>query len=548
MFTGLHAGEYLVEVTSPGYQPAQAQAIIAANGETEYIEIEMMHEGVASAGRPGGVVLAPRALRELEKGLQALQANRLDEAELHLKKAQHAAPGYPDVSYLLGVLYLQRHNAGQARDYLEKAVKLAPKHAPALLALGEAEFLQRDYPHAVESLELSASVKPTAWRAYWLAAAAYYQQGEYAKSRERAEEAVRIGQEKAGNARLLLGEAQAALSEWDAALATLEQFLRDDPNNPLTATTQKLMQAIRERREAKAGAVAISTNPAPRGAGTFEPFSLSGAAIGLVTPVTETSWAPPDVDEEKPTVEAGSSCAADEVAATAGERTEELVKNVDRFTATEEMEHESLSPLGLRMSRETRTFQYLVEIRKTGTRQFNVEEYRDGSISLQGFPAHLGTIGLPVLALVFHPYYRHEYEFRCEGRGAWRGKPTWVLHFRQRDDQASEMRRYHVNGMSFPVRLKGRAWIDVDTAQVLAIEADMIRPVPEIRLVRDHQLIEYGPVEFRKAGSSLWLPKSADWYCNLAGQRYHRRHGFRNFLLFSIDDSQKIGKPAQEKQ
>jgi len=70
-----------------------------------------------------------------------------------------------------------------------------------------------------------------------------------------------------------------------------------------------------------------------------------------------------------------------------------------------------------------------------------------------------------------------------------------------------------------------------------------MRPVPEIRLMRDHQLIEYGPVAFKNGAMNLWLPKSADWYSSLSGQRYHRRHTFSQFLLFSVDDTQTISKP-----
>jgi len=33
-----------------------------------------------------------------------------------------------------------------------------------------------------------------------------------------------------------------------------------------------------------------------------------------------------------------------------------------------------------------------------------VQEYRDGTVSLEMFPAHLATLGMPVLALVYHPY------------------------------------------------------------------------------------------------------------------------------------------------
>jgi Flp pilus assembly protein TadD len=198
LFTGLPAGEYTVEVSAPGYRTVQEQAIIAADKEIEDIFVVMMPDtggdGVSRA--PGGMVLAPKALKETEKGLQALQANKLDEAETHLKKALQMAPGFPDVNYLLGVLWMQRHDSGQARSYLEKAVQLAPKHAAALLALGEVEYLQKDYPHAAESLEQSASMKPGAWRANWLGGVAYYQMGNYAKARDLAQAAVAGGQDK----------------------------------------------------------------------------------------------------------------------------------------------------------------------------------------------------------------------------------------------------------------------------------------------------------------------------------------------------------------
>ncbi len=551
-FTGLPAGEYVVEVSAPGYRTAQVQAFIAADWQTENVEVTMMPElGRAEMrGAPGAPVLAPKALKETEKGLQGLQTGKLDEAETHLKRALHLAPGFPDVNYLMGVLWIQRHDAARARGYLEKTVQLAPKHAPALLALGEAEYLQKDYAHALESLEQSLNIKPMSWRAHWLAGVASYQLGDYKKSREHARDALQAGQEKAVRARLLLGEAQAALGEREAALATLEQFLREQPNAPQAAMAKELIAWLRapEQQKPVATALAVVPGATPGVSGTNRLDNTNALALPPIAPVTETNWAPPDVDEEKPLVEQVASCALNAVVENAGARVEELVKNVDRFTATEEMEHESLSPLGVQVSRDTRKFNYLVTIRQMGERALDVQEYRDGSISMDMFPAHLASVGMPALALVLHPYHRDEYELTCEGRGEWRGRSAWVIHFRQRDDRMSEMRSYRMNGMSFPVHLKGRAWIDADSSQILAMEADMVRPVPEIRLVRDYQLIEYGPVEFAKDKTTLWLPKSADWYCNLAEKRYHRRHSFSHFLLFSVDDKQWIGKPKETEQ
>ena len=549
IFTGLHPGDYIVEVSAAGYRTVQVQAILAGANETENIDVLLMPESAPgeSPQKPGSAILAPKALKETEKGLQALQVGKLDEAEAHLKRAQQMAPGYPDVNYLLGLLWMRRRDNTQARGYLEKAVSLAPKHAAALQALGEVEYLQRDYPHAIGVLEQSISLRPNSWRAHWLAGASYFQQAAYKKAGEECQEALRVGQEKAGIVRLLLGEAQAKLGEREAAIATLEQFVREQPNAPQAAATRKLVASLQTPPVASIEPASAHKSMSA-GAGPIAVSSVGDMATVPIAPVVETNWAPPDIDEEKPALDATASCDLKQIIPGAGGRVEELVKNVDRFTATEEMEHQSLSPLGVQVSKESRTFNYLVAIQKIGPQALSVEEYRDGSISTQPFPAHLATLGFPMLALVFHPYYRDEYEFRCEGLGAWRGRQSWVVHFHQRDDRMNEMRVYHVNGMSFPVRLKGRAWIDADSSQILAMEADMAKPVPEIRLARDYQRIEYGPVEFRKANEPLWLPKSADWYCNFMGQRYHRRHSFSQFLLFSVDDSQKISAPEEVRQ
>jgi tetratricopeptide (TPR) repeat protein len=550
IFPTLSPGDYVVEVSAPGYRNVQTQVVLAAAKETESIDVLMLPDsGKAETQRvPGAPILAPKALKETEKGLQALQADKLDDAELHLKRAMQLAPGFPDVNYLMGLLWMRRHDNVQARGYLEKAVALAPKHAPALQALGEVEFIQHDYSRAVASFEQSIAIRPNAWRTHWLAGAAYFQQKEYQKAREQCEVALRVGQDKAGSVRFLLGEAEAALGEREAALAALEHFVREQPDVPQAATARMLMEALRTV-EPRKNEMAAALPGAPASAPVrVAAANLNDLAMPPIPPVIETNWAPPDVDEEKLNTDAGASCALNEVTEAAGGRVEELVRNVDRFTATEEMEHESVSPLGVRLSKETRSFNYLVEIRKLGARGMDVQEYRDGSVSTQLFPAHVATLGLPMLALVFHSYYRPEYEFKCEGRGEWRGRPAWVVHFRQKENEMSEMRVYRVNGLSFPVHLKGRAWIDAENSQILAMEADMIKPVPEIRLVRDHQMIEYGPVEFQKAKTPLWLPKSADWYCNLAGQRYHRRHTFSQFLLFSVEDIQKIEAPKGTQQ
>ena len=477
-FKNIPSGQYLLEVSSPGYSTVRENVSINLSGQVQNIVVAMIPEGSVTLFRNQlGAVVPPKAIKETEKGLHALQIAKLDETQAHLTRALAIAPDFADGNYLMGVLLLRRNESGKALTYLQKAVDVAPNHAPALLALGQAAYLQRDYARAT---------------------------------------------------------------------ASLEQSLREQPRSPQAPIAQQLIARMRESAQSKAVGVAVVANSSATDLAGHNGSATANNPLPdlpAITPVTETNWIPPDVDQERLVLEPGASCQLDEVLQVTGDRVKELVENVDRFTATEKVDHSSLSPLGLEISREMRKFDYMVEIRPFGTHDLDVQEYRNGSVSAQQFPGHIGTIGLPTLALLFHPYYQEKYEFACEGRGAWRGKPAWMIHFQQRTDRKSAMLIYRVGGKSFAVGLKGRAWIDAASSQILAIETDTMRPVPEIRLMRDHQLIEYGPVDFRNDTMHLWLPKSADWYSSLSGQRYHRRHTFTQFLLFSVDDSQKISKP-----
>ena len=484
-FTALPIGEYLLEITAPGYRTVQEQVIISGTHESQSLVVSMVPTSIDAKAKGGPASASSKALKETEKALQSLQVNKLDDAQQHLGRALAMDPNFTDGNYLMGVLLLRRKESGKASGYLQKSVDLSPNHAPALLALGEAEYLQQDYPRAIESLE---------------------------------------------------------------------RFLRIQPQSPQAPSAQKYVDAMRRYQAQNIGAerAAGSSGSSPSGASDSKTTEsgTEGANLELpplpeLTPTTETNWAPPDVDEEKIDIDSTAGCPLDEVVRSAGNRAQELVQNVDRFTATEEIDHYNLSPMGLQTSHESRKFDYLVEIRQLGNSELDVEEYRNGSVSVQEFPGHIATVGLPSLALVFHPYFQAKYEFKCEGRGSWHGKPAWLMHFQLRADQASAMLVYNISGHSRAVGLKGRAWIDTDTSQILAMESDITHPIPEIRLLRDHQLIEYGPVSFRNNSMQLWLPKSAEWYCSLSGRRYHRRHTFSQFLLFSVDDKQKITQPAE---
>jgi hypothetical protein len=71
----------------------------------------------------------------------------------------------------------------------------------------------------------------------------------------------------------------------------------------------------------------------------------------------------------------------------------------------------------------------------------------------------------------------------------------------------------------------------------------MIAPVPQIKLAADYTAVEYGPVRFQGKNVEMWLPKSAEVYSDWRGRRFHRRHSFSKYMLFSVDDKQMISAP-----
>lgn len=484
-FTSLPVGQYVLEITAPGYRTVQEQVLISGSQKDQNLTVALVPAAVGAKVKVGSVSASPKAVKESERALQALQVNRLAEAQQHLSRALAFDPTFADGNYLMGLLLLRQKDFPKAAAYLQKTLSLSPDHTAAQLALGEAQYLARDYSNST---------------------------------------------------------------------ASLEKFLHDQPNSAQAPVARKYVAAMSKLLGPRAAGDA-ATAPESSGSSTSSAGALSSGAAAAeselpplpdLTFETEANWAPPDVDAEKLDLDSAVPCQLDEVIKAASGRAQELIENVDRFTATEDIVHSTVSPLGLETSRETRRFDYVVEIRKVGKTDLDVHEYRNSkkSVAMQEFPGHIATLGLPTLALIFHPNMQARYEFQCEGRGSWQGHPAWVVHFHQRTDHSSSMLTYHVGNRFVSVGLKGRAWIDVDSSQILAMESDIMRPAPEIRLVRDHQLIEYGPVSFRDRPLKLWLPKSADWYCSLSGQRFHRRHAFSQFLLFSTDDKQKISVPV----
>src|SRR5438874_1890216 len=258
----------------------------------------------------------------------------------------------------------------------------------------------------------------------------------------------------------------------------------------------------------------------------------------------DTLWLPPDVDENVPPVEPGAACSLEEVLERAGKRIQEFVGNVDRFTATEFLQHETLARSGNVTATQKRKYDYVVSITEVRPGVLDLQEYESSGSTPADAPGGMTTRGLPALVLIFHPYYSGTFAMKCEGLATWNGTRTWQVYFRQREDQPNKIRAYRIGLENYPVALKGRAWIVADSYQILGVQTDLIAGVPDIRLTAEHTAIQYGPVHFASRGVDMWLPQTAEVYSERKGKRIHRRLSFTNYLLFAVDEKQQIATPS----
>ncbi|MGA7853908.1 MAG: hypothetical protein WCA15_11335, partial [Candidatus Acidiferrales bacterium] len=256
-------------------------------------------------------------------------------------------------------------------------------------------------------------------------------------------------------------------------------------------------------------------------------------------------WLPPDVDATVPTRLDEKPCPLPAVLQGVEQRMQQLVGSLQKFRATEYIEHFKVDGVGKRGSRQTRTFDYVVSVSQAPNGVFELDEFRNGSVDRSQFPAGISTEGLPAMALLFHPTMVSDFNFECEGLGFWKGRPAWRIRFEQRTDRPNRMRDYVVKNVHYPVPIKGRAYIDAATLQVVRLETQLAEPVDKIGLSVERFAINYAPVQFHTDAEELWLPQSAELYVEQKGHRYYREHSFKNFQIFAVDTNQEVRAPRE---
>jgi Flp pilus assembly protein TadD len=242
-FAGLSRGSYVVTVREIGYKDGYGSVEVPMGYGTFNTTVTL--EAVPSADETGkGMVLAPKAKEEYDKGLEAMRHQHYDEAQKHFEAAYKLAPGNPDVNDKLGELFLATRNIEKAQQYLQNALSLDPDNEGALTDIGELRIEERDYTGAEKTLEQAVNINLNNWFAHWMLGVAYLHVNENEKARVQAAAAIKSGKGNANDANYLLGEALAKLGRTDEAIHALQLFVKGSPKNSYAQAASALIAKL----------------------------------------------------------------------------------------------------------------------------------------------------------------------------------------------------------------------------------------------------------------------------------------------------------------
>lgn len=536
VFYHLSPGTYQVEVSAAGYHTGEASVEVYDQPIQYIVQVILKADPGREIYRPDSdsdSELSATARKESERGLADLQSGKLKKAEKHFRKALKESPKSAQVNYLLGVTLLRSKQFPEAEQCLEKAVSLDPRHFRALTALGGLRLERKDFPAAARYLQQALAIDSKQWRAHWLLANAKFQQEQFEDARNEAQLTLDLSTNSIPAARLLLGEALGNLGQYKEAISALHAYLEIRTSPEESASVRKMIFEMEE---------ALRTGQASPAKNVLQSPSLPDPALSQVT----AEWHPPGIDSVRPSIATGVACPAAAVLSGAGARVKDLVDGLDRFSATEIQTHEELDAFGKPFTREARRSEYVVAITQPAGR-VDLQEFRSDLSGLGAFPDRISTRGLLSLAFVFHSRLQKDYRFECEGLGDWKGQPAWLIRFQQLSNRVGALQNFDIGRNSHPVPLKGRAWIQAVDFQILHIEAELSAPMPEIQLQSEHQIADYGPVDFPAKKLQLWLPQQTEIYLDLRGHRYRFSNRYTDFKLFSVDSNQNTNLRSSTK-
>ena len=249
---------YVLLVRAEGFYPQELFLDLKSGGDepvTVQIVLHRAPRSKSSAPLPALTDLsAPKNAHKLfQKGVLALQSNRVQEARERFQKAVADYPCYARARTGLASIQIAARDLESAAANLREAVRCDPGFPDACALLGKVLNNQKKFAESAEIIEQGLRLSPDAWELYDQLATAHYNQGQYANAQEEWVRVLALDPAPPAELHAKLAAVYLRGGARDKAYTEMQAYLRADPAGRFASEFKTLMPRL-EASGARAGA------------------------------------------------------------------------------------------------------------------------------------------------------------------------------------------------------------------------------------------------------------------------------------------------------
>lgn len=237
------------------------------------------------------------------------------------------------------------------------------------------------------------------------------------------------------------------------------------------------------------------------------------------------------------------------ILAAVGKNVGEFLGNFPNTSSLEQVRQEKLRYMGAVGKTRDQDFRYLC-FAPTEVWGPTFTEYRLDSAGSPGPLTGLSegfmlTSGFAATSLLFHPALQSHTVFRYLGRQKLNGRDSFVLAFAQDPAKARSISMFAWGDQRVELFLRGLAWVDTESYQIVRIRTDLLTPLPEISLNEETTDIDLSEVHFNRVAQGFWLPQQVTVTVAWKGRLLRNIHKYSDFKVFQVNSTEKTSNPKQ---
>lgn len=194
-----------------------------------------------------------KAQKEFEKGDSALNAQNLDEAQSHLKKAVADSPCYARAQTELATVLAEKNRMADAEAAARKARECDPDFIEAYIQLGMILNTENKFSEGEAALQEGIRRAPAQWQFYYQLAAAHYGLKDFIKAEQDYQRVLSLNSSPPAELRVKLADVYLKESNYDKAYAQMQEYLKAEPDGRFAQKIKNIMQQMESAGAIKKG-------------------------------------------------------------------------------------------------------------------------------------------------------------------------------------------------------------------------------------------------------------------------------------------------------